>query len=222
MTSDSTSVVTEMIPLALIIALSPLTIIPAVLVLHSPQPRPAGLAYLVGWLVALTALTAVFVEVAGLIGGFGQPPRWASWARVVIGAALIVFGAWRWMTRNRSEHSPSWMRALTSASPAKAGGTAVLLAVVNPKVLFICAAAGVAAGSAGLGVGGTWTAAAFFVAAAASSVALPVLAYAFAGSLLARPLERVKDWMERHNAALMAAILMVIGLLVLYKGIHGL
>ena len=27
--------------------------------------------------------------------------------------------------------------------------------------------------------------------------------------------------MEKHNAALVAAILIVIGLLVLYKGIHG-
>ena len=36
------------------------------------------------------------------------------------------------------------------------------------------------------------------------------------------PLERLKDWMERNHATLMAAILVVIGLLVLYKGIHTL
>ncbi|HET9874674.1 MAG TPA: GAP family protein, partial [Mycobacterium sp.] len=36
------------------------------------------------------------------------------------------------------------------------------------------------------------------------------------------PLARLKDWMERHNAALMAVILVVIGALVLYKGIHAL
>ena len=38
----------ELIPLALVITLSPLSIIPAVLVLHTPHPKPAGLAYLVG------------------------------------------------------------------------------------------------------------------------------------------------------------------------------
>jgi len=37
-------------PLALVVALSPLSIIPAVLVLHTPRPRPTGLAFLVGWL----------------------------------------------------------------------------------------------------------------------------------------------------------------------------
>lgn len=32
----------------------------------------------------------------------------------------------------------------------------------------------------------------------------------------------MKVWMEKHNGALVAGILIVIGLLVLYKGIHGL
>ena len=52
------SVLIELIPLALVVALSPLSIIPAVLVLHTPRPRPTGLAFLAGWLVGLFALTA--------------------------------------------------------------------------------------------------------------------------------------------------------------------
>jgi hypothetical protein len=35
-------------------------------------------------------------------------------------------------------------------------------------------------------------------------------------------LARVKAWLEEHNAALVAGILVVIGLMVLYKGVHGL
>ena len=54
------------------------------------------------------------------------------------------------------------------------------------------------------------------------TVALPVLAYAASGDRLDGALSRLKDWMERHNAALMAGIFVVIGLLVLYKGIHAL
>jgi len=50
------------------------------------------------------------------------------------------------------------------------------LVVVNPKVLFICAAAGLAIGSAGLGTAGAWISEAFYVLVAASSVAVPVLA----------------------------------------------
>jgi hypothetical protein len=49
-----------------------------------------------------------------------------------------------------------------------------------------------------------------------------VLAYGVAGDRLDAPLERFKDSMEKHNAALVAAILVLIGLVVLYKGIHAL
>ncbi len=216
------SVLTELVPLGLVISLSPLSIIPAVLVLHSPRPRPAGLAYLVGWLLAIAVLTAIFVEVSGLIGGFRKPPTWASWVRIVVGAALIVFGIIRWLNRHRSAHSPAWMRQITDATPAKAGATAAVLAVANPKVLFISVAAGLAIGTEGLGTLRTWLALLWFVLVAGSSVTLPVLAYAFSGDRLDDALTRLKDWMEKQHAVLVAGILIVIGLLVLYKGIHAL
>ncbi len=216
------SELTELIPLALVVALSPLSIIPAVLVLHTPRPKPTGLAFLVGWVVGLAALTAIFVEVSSLLGGLNKAPPWASWLRIVIGIALIVFGVFRWLTRKRSAHSPAWMKKITDATPGRAAVIAAVLVVMNPKVLFICAAAGLAIGSAGLGTAGAWISVAFYVLVAASSVAIPVRAYAVAGERLDGPLARLKDWMEKRNAALVAAILVIIGLLVLYKGIHGL
>ena len=63
---------TELIPLALVVALSPLSIIPAVLVLHTPRPRPTGLAFLAGWLIGLAALRAIFIEVSSLLGGLAS------------------------------------------------------------------------------------------------------------------------------------------------------
>ena len=213
---------TELIPLALVVALSPLSIIPAVLVLHTPRPRPTGLAFLAGWLIGLAALTAVFIEVSSLLGGLDKPPPWASWVRIIVGAALIVFGLYRWLTRKRSAHTPGWMQSLAKLTPARAALAAVALTVVNPKVLFICAAAGLAIGTAGLGSPHAWVAEAWYVAVAASTVAIPILAYAVSGDRLDEPLRRLKDWMERQHATLVAGILVVIGLLVLYKGIHGL
>jgi threonine/homoserine/homoserine lactone efflux protein len=216
------SELTEMIPLALVITLSPVTIIPAILVLQGPSGKTTGLAYLFGWLFGLTALTALFVGLSGLVGDFGHTPKWASWARIVIGAGLLAFGGYRWMRRHQAKESPAWLKSISNVGPARAAGTAALLAVVNPKVLFMCAAAGFAAGSAALGLAGTWGMAAFFVVVAASSVAAPILAYAVSGDRLKEPLARLNEWMERQHAALIAAILVVIGLLMLYKGIHGL
>jgi hypothetical protein len=222
--SETTSVLTELIPLALVVALSPLSIIPAVLVLHTSRPRPTALTFLAGWIVGLAALTAAFVEVSNLLGGLhDKPPSWASWLRVIIGAGLIVFGAYRWLMRKKSAHTPKWMQSVSTLTPLRAGLAAIALTIVNPKVLFMCAAAGLAIGSAGLNTAPeVWGATAWYVAVAASTVALPILAYAVSGDRLDEPLTRLKDWMQRQHAVLVAVILVVIGLLVLYKGIHAL
>lgn len=216
------SVLTELIPLALVIALSPLSIIPAVLALHTDRPRPTGLAFLAGWLLGLATLVSLFVVASDLVGSLDKPPGWASWLRIVVGAALIVFGGYKWATRAKSEHSPAWMRKLSGLTPGRAVVTAAVLAVVNPKVLFICIAAGLAIGTAGIGVTHAWLAMVYFVLIAGSTVILPVLAYTVSGERLADPLTRLKEWMERQHATLVAAILLVIGVMVLYKGIHGL
>jgi threonine/homoserine/homoserine lactone efflux protein len=217
------SELTGLIPLALVIALSPLSIIPAVLVLQAPRPRPTSLAFLGGWLLGIAALTAIFVAASGALGGLhSSRPTWASWLRVVLGSALIAFGIFRWLTRHSHTDTPAWMRSFASISPARACVTGAVLTVVRPDVLLICIAAGLAIGSSGLSIANDWISAVFFVAIAASTVAIPILAYAAAGDRLDDSMARLKDWMERNNAALLAAILVVIGLMVLYNGIHAL
>ena len=84
-------VLAALIPLALVVALSPLSIIPAVvLVLHSPHPRRTGLAFLLGWLAGLAGVTAIFVGVPRLLDGFHiQLPPWTDWVRL-LGVVLIL------------------------------------------------------------------------------------------------------------------------------------
>jgi Sap, sulfolipid-1-addressing protein len=217
------SVLTGLIPLALVIAISPLSIIPAVLVLQAPRPRPSSLAFLAGWLFGLAALTALFVAGSGVLGGMHKsPPTWASWLRVALGSALIVFGVYRWLTRHRHTESPAWMRSFATISPTRAGITGLALVVVRFDVLVMCLVAGLAIGTSQLSVAGELICAVFFVAVSASTVAIPVLAYAAAGHRLDDTLARLKDWMEKNNAALLAAILVLIGLMVLYNGIQAL
>jgi hypothetical protein len=224
MTGSWGAVLTGLIPLGLVVALSPITVIPAVLVLQSPRPRPTGLAFLTGWMMGLAALTALCVAASGLLGGLHDksPPGWASWLRVVLGSVLIGWGIYRWLTRHTRTDSPKWMRSFATITPPRAATTAALLVVARPDVLFICIPAGLAIGASGLDDVDAWSAAVFFVALAASTVAVPIVAYAAAGHRLDGAMTRVKEWMEQHNAALMAAILLVIGVMVLYNGIRAL
>lgn len=214
---------TSLLPLALIIAVSPLTVIPAVLTLSGLRPRATGLTFAVGWLAGLTGLTALFVSVSGLAGGLHRaPPTWASWLRIVVGVALIGYGIQHWVTRNRRTEMPRWLRSFTTMSPPRAGVIGAALTVARPEVLLMCAAAGLAIGSAGLDRTDATIAAGFFVAAAASTVVVPVLGYVGAGNRLDAALTRLKEWMEAQHATMLAVVLVLIGAMVLYNGIHAL
>jgi NADH:ubiquinone oxidoreductase subunit K len=107
-------------------------------------------------------------------------------------------------------------------TPRRAAITGLVLTVIRVEVLLMCLAAGLAIGTNHLGDVDKLVAGAFFVAIAASTVAVPILAYAAAGHRLDDFLEKLKDWMEKNNAALMAAILVLIGLMVLHNGIRAL
>lgn len=214
--------IVELIPLALVIALSPLSVIPGILMLHTPRPRPTGLAFLGGWTLGIAAVTAAFVVASDLAGGLDKAPPGAAYVRIAIGVLLIAFGLYRWFTRNRSEHTPKWMTSMTSIGPGRAFVTALVLTVANIKALLICAAAGAAIGTAALGRTGSWIAALVFTAIAVSSVAIPILGYLIVGERLDPPLNRLRVWMETNHGGLVAAILLVIGVALLYKGIHAL
>jgi hypothetical protein len=222
-TGSWSSLLTTLIPLALVVAVSPLSIIPAVLVLQTPRPTPTGLTFLGGWVLGLTALTAAFVASSDLLGDLHKkPPAWASWLRVALGLALIAYGIYEWLSRHRHTETPKWMRSFTTLTPARGGITALVLVVIRVEVLTMCALAGLNIGGSGLGDAAKWMLAAIFVVVAASTVAIPILAYAAAGHRLDDPMTRLKDWMEKNHGALLAAVLVLIGLMVLYNGASAL
>jgi hypothetical protein len=75
----------ELIPLGMVIALSPFTIIPAILMLHTPRPRPTSLAFLAGWVVSIAGITAAFVVASDLVGSLNAQPGWAPYLRIAVG-----------------------------------------------------------------------------------------------------------------------------------------
>ena len=83
------------------------------------------------------------------------------------------------------------------------------------------AGAGLVIGTAGLGVPGAWLAVAYYTVIAGSTVLIPILAYAIAGERVDHQLERMKHWMERQHAVLMAGFLAVVGLLLVYTGLRA-
>jgi threonine/homoserine/homoserine lactone efflux protein len=214
--------VAGVIPLALAIAVSPFTIIPAILLLLTPRAAATSSSFLAGWLLGLAATATVFTLLSSLIEGFEESPAWVSWCRIALGVVLLVLAVRQWRQRSKPKPPPAWMQSISTLTPVKALRFAIVLAVANPKVLLLTVAAGLGIGAAELGAAGAAVAIAVFTLVAACSVGFPVLAYLIVGERMLAPLARARDWLERNNALVMSIVLVVIGVALLAKGIGDL
>jgi threonine/homoserine/homoserine lactone efflux protein len=212
----------EVLALALAIAASPFPVVPAILLLFTARPRPTSLSFLGGWMLGIAAPTTVFVLLADVIDATGAAPTWLSWVRLALGAVLIGYGFRQWARRHADSEPPGWTRSIESSTPLSALRLALVLSVPNPKVVLLAAAAGLDIGAAELTASATVGTVVAFTMVAAVSVAVPVLGYALLGERLLGPLARVKDWLLRSMAAVMALVIMAIGLILVKNGLAGL
>ncbi|MGA9148497.1 MAG: GAP family protein [Candidatus Nanopelagicales bacterium] len=214
--------IAEVVPLALAVALSPFPIIPAILLIFTQKPRAAGFSFLSGWVIGVLGSTLLFVLLAALIELADEPPTWASWTRIGLGVVLIAVGLRQAFTRSDSGETPAWMASIDSLEPAGAVRLGLILSAANPKVLLLAAAAGLTVGSEQAGLGQSAVAVLVFTVIASITVALPVLLFTFFGQNILGPLGKVRSWLERHNAIVMAVVILAIGALLIAKGLSGL
>ena len=217
----------QVLPLAVGVALSPVPIIAVVLMLVTERARVNGPAFVVGWLVGLGVVGVVILLIAHPADATsdGGPADWVSILKLVLGGLLLLVAARQWRGRPHGADeaaTPKWMGEIESFGPGKALAAGAILAGVNPKNLLL--AVGAAASIAATGIGGGEQAVAYVVFAVigAVGVAAPVAIY-FALGERARPLlERLRAWMARNNAVIMAVLLLVIGAKLIGDGIGGL
>lgn len=214
----------QILPLALVVALSPIPIIGVVLMLSTPRARSNGPAFVLGWVVGLTLVGALLLVIADGAGGGseGQPAGWATALRLALGALLIGMAARKWRGRTTEESAPKWMHTVEEFHPQRAAALAVGLSVVNPKNLVIVVAAVVAIAQTGIPAGQEAIAYAVFVLIATLGPGVPVAIYLAIGERSERVLGELRRWMSAHNAAIMAAILLLIGVKLIGDGISAL
>jgi threonine/homoserine/homoserine lactone efflux protein len=145
--------------------------------------------------------------------------------QLVLGALLLLLASRQWRSRPGPGAEPSlpqWMTAIDGFTIGKAVGLGVLLSAVNPKNLLMCIAAGSTIAGGGLSGGQNVLAVAVFTVLAASTVAVPVIAYAVDRKRMAGPLESLRGWLTAHNVAVIATLLLVIGVVLVGKGLGAL
>lgn len=217
----------QILPFAVVVALSPIPIVGVVLMLGTPRGHLNGPAFVAGWVAGLAVLGAVLLFVAGGAGASegGQPATWVGWLKIVLGGVLLRVALKQWRDRPRPGEEaalPSWMRSIDHFTAGRSAALAVALSAVNPKNLVLVIGAAAAIAQAGLPAGKQAAALAVFVAIGTLGPGIPVLLYFAIGERSKRPLDELRDWMSRNNATIMAVICLVIAAKLIGDGISAL
>jgi threonine/homoserine/homoserine lactone efflux protein len=210
-----------------VVTVSPLNIIPAILLLFTSRPLATATSFLAGFVLGVGVVLGVLVTVAGVIdlsssSGHG---RWGAVLKLVLGAYLLVAAVRKFRGRPRAGapgSMPGWMDGLAGSTPSRAFGTGAVLGAVNPKNVVVAAAAAATIASGGLPSGEEVAVVAVYVAIAVLGVAAPILATVFLGDRAPEVLHGWNEWLRQNNASVMSVLCLVFGVVLIGQGIAGL
>jgi threonine/homoserine/homoserine lactone efflux protein len=217
-------VIGQILPISLGIAVSPVPVVAAILVLLSPRPRGSGVAFLLGWLLGIVVVVWLFVMLSSLIPEHpddASQPILAT-VQLAIGLGLVALAVRAWRRRPRpgvEQPNPAWVSMIASVNFPRALVLGFALAAFNPVDLLVSIAAGTAIGSAELSTSETWICIGIFTLVGASTVAVPVVAYLLAEGKVRGPLEHLRAWLMQYNALLTGLVILVVGVALIGKGI---
>jgi threonine/homoserine/homoserine lactone efflux protein len=94
----------EVLPLAIGVAISPIPIIAASLMLLSPRARGTGLGFGLGWLLGIVVAVTVFTLLSTILpeqDASGAKPV-AGVIKIIVGAGLLLLAIMQWRRRPRT------------------------------------------------------------------------------------------------------------------------
>ncbi len=221
------SAISSILPQAIGVAISPVPIIAVILMLFSQRARSNGLAFLVGWVLALAVVGSIVLVLANLgkVSTAGTPSTLAYVLKLLLGLLFLLLAIRQWRSRPKEGEEPQmpkWMATIDTITAGKAFGLAALLAGVNPKNLALTLAAALSIAQADLSGAAPWIVLVVFIILASLTVAGPVVYYLLAGQSAEKMLKIWKAWLMANNATVMFILLLVLGVALIGQGLGGL
>jgi hypothetical protein len=216
--------ISEVLPFAIGIAISPVPIIAVILILFSNRARVNGPSFLLGWVLGLAAVSTIVYVIADAADAATDSTTSdsISWGKIVLGVLLLGLARRNFTNRpapGQTAELPKWMSSVETISPVRAFGLAVLLSVVNPKNLVLAIGAATGLGQLRLSTADAVVALIVFVAVASLPIVLAVAYDVLGGERARGALDDMKAWLTEHNRAVMAVLFLVFGVVLISKGI---
>ncbi|WP_166873221.1 GAP family protein [Salinibacterium sp. ZJ450] len=220
-----TSVIGQILPLAVAVALSSVPIITALLILLSPARPVVSVALLVGWAFGVGAVLGLFTlgfGLASLTSRTGDDTA-AGIVRILVGTALIAYSIRRFRRRvhHASHVTPKWMAKVGRLNAPGALAFGFLLAL-RPKNLILSIAASVVIGDASLSLANTLIVIAIFTLIGISTVAAPTVAHLAQPERTREPLNSMREWIIDNSTNLIFILVIFVGVVIISSGIEKL
>ena len=219
--------ISEVLPFAIGVAISPVPIMAVILVLFSTRARVNGPVFALGWIVGVAVISTVvyLVADAGDVSTGGGASDTSYWIKLVLGILLVQLAVRHWRKRpapGETPEAPKWMSAIDTLTPAKAGGLGVVLSTANPKNLALSLGAGTSLAQVGASGSEAAVGLTVFVVIASLTIATPVVFSLGGGERAAHVLDGWRVWLAAHNTAMMAVLFLVFGAVLFSQGLRGL
>jgi threonine/homoserine/homoserine lactone efflux protein len=209
------------------VAISPVPIVAVILILFSARARRNGIFYLFGWVLGLAiVLGAVLLLPDGL--DIDRTPvllMGGAVLRLLVGLLLVAAAFAVWLRRPKASEAhplPHWTEQIEQFSALKAMVLAIGLAVINPKNLAVAFSLLFTLAETGAGPWQARLTLLLFVLLGSSTIAVPVFYRLVAGKQADRHLQEWKEWLVHNNTTVMFVLLLLIGMLILGKGLGAL
>jgi ABC-type transport system involved in multi-copper enzyme maturation permease subunit len=236
-----TQLLLSLLPLALGVVMSPLAIMALVAVLLSARSRQNGIAYLIGWAFAIVLVLAVSWIVFGLLGisALHEAPTWVAVVRLVIGAFLVGAAVLVYRRGGRAKtlmavastpqevveaapQLPGWLNAVQTFSPGRSALLGLGIFVLNPVDATCAILASLDIRTAEVSTTDGIVVAIVFAVIGIAPILIPVVIVLIRGKAAQPFLDVTRAWIAGHSNVLNAALLLVIAVLQLQKGVSAL
>jgi MFS family permease len=220
----------DILPLAIGVMISPLSIIAVISMLLSKRAKSNSLVFLFGWILGLIIIGGAALLIASTqnFSPGSEPSTGASIIRLLAGVLLLFLAAMEWRVSIRPGEQPKLLtrvNAVDASTQAKAFGLGLLLSAAYPKNLTLTIIAALTIVQAQ--VSGSLNITSFavfiiFIIISSALVIIPVLTFLVLGDKAAQTLDSWRAWNMEHYAAVLIVIFLGLAAMNLGKGLSGL
>lgn len=208
--------------MAMGVAITPVPVLAILILLLSQEGKRRSLPFALGWVLGIAVTVVIFLMTALLLAEVltGDPKPVLGSVQLVLGSLLLIRAVRLWATRRSKEADwPAWMATIAEASVGAALLRGFLQVAATPKNLLLTASAGAVIAEAALGTGPGAVVVVVFTAVAGVSVLVPLVAGLAASDRAGHRLAAARAWIEHQNAGIMTVVLLVMGSVVVGRGI---